>query len=52
MSKQDVAELLDQAIQQGIASGVDVDELEAMIDEKKARLEAVRAFQDGEEVTA
>ena len=47
MSKQDVEELIDRAVQEAIAADVDVDEIESILDEKKERLQAVRAFQEG-----
>ena len=48
MSKQDVEELIDKAIQEGIVGDVPIDDIEAILDAKKERLDAVRAFEEGE----
>lgn len=48
MTKQDVEELIDKAIEEAIVADVPLDELQGMLDDKKDRLEEVRAFRGGE----
>lgn len=47
MSKQDVEDLIDKAVQEAIVADVDVDEIEAILHDKMERLDAVRAYQEG-----
>lgn len=47
MSKADVEELIEKAVQEAIVADVDPDEIEAILEDKIDRLDAVRAFQEG-----